>query len=258
MIIRTEALILRGMDYGETSRIVTLFTRDQGKLTVIAKGARRPKSRFGSTLQPLSYVQAIFYYKPTRSLQTLTECTHVQVFHTIGRDLERLTLGLRIVELLNALLQDEEAVPLLFALTLDTFHNLDTAPERVANLLPYFQLRMAGILGFQPTVEREEVEALPEAGGVLVLDSGAVRPSEAAPSTVRRASRSALRAFAVFALADPATVLRLDLPPATRREVERLVEAFLRHHVEDAYPTRGEAVISQLNTPGDGLSPPAR
>lgn len=69
MIIRTDAVVLRGMDYGETSRILTLFTRRHGIIGAIAKGVRRPGSRFGSTLQPLSVIQAVYYYKAERDLQ---------------------------------------------------------------------------------------------------------------------------------------------------------------------------------------------
>ena len=93
MIIRTEAIVLRKMEYRETSQIVTLFTREKGKMAVLAKGARLLKSRFGSSLQPMSYTQVVFYHKPTRGLQTLSESAHVQPFHRISRDLEKSPSG---------------------------------------------------------------------------------------------------------------------------------------------------------------------
>ena len=102
-IIRTDAIVLRGLDYGETSRIVTLFTRERGKMSVMAKGARKTKSKFGSTLQPMSHVEVVFYYKPTRTLQILSESSHVRAFHDLQRSLEKITLGLRVVELVVVL-----------------------------------------------------------------------------------------------------------------------------------------------------------
>src|SRR5690554_5705058 len=108
MIHRTEAVVLRSMKYGETSRIVTLFTRDRGKITVLARGARLPKSRFGSTLGPMSFIQIVYYYKPTRSIQMLSESSYVQPFNGIGKRLDRITTGLRIIELVHALTQEEE------------------------------------------------------------------------------------------------------------------------------------------------------
>src|SRR5690606_11710319 len=115
-----------------------------------------------------------------------------------------------------------------------------------ANVLPYFQLRLAAVLGFSPDVRREAVQALGDEGGVLALDSGAVAPPGAAPKAGMRASRAALRAFAVFARADLDTVMRMALADDLRAEVETLEDAYLRHHVEDAYPHRVSKVAGQL------------
>lgn len=246
MILRTEAVVLRSMDYGETSRIVTLFTRTKGKIAVLAKGARHPRSRFGSTLEPMSYVQVVFYYKPGRGLQTLSESAHVELFHQTGRDLEKITLGLRVVELVQALLQEEEQHPIVFDLLLQVLHWLDDAGDNTANLLPYFQLRLATVLGFAPSVEREAVEQLPEEGGLLALDTGAIVPLAGAARAGARASRTALRAFAICARADLATIMRMRLAPDVRLELGRLVEDYLRYHVEDAYPTRSNRIIGQI------------
>lgn len=251
MILRTDAFVLRGLDYGETSRIVTLFTRERGKVAVMAKGARHAKSRFGSTLQPLSRVQAVFYHKPNRTLHTLSECSHVRRYPGISADLQKLGLGLRMVELVNALMQDEEAAPRLFALLETAFDRLDAAGDRAANVLPYFQLRMAALLGFAPVVDRDAVETLPDEGGLLALDTGTIRPLHAGGAGLR-ASRAALRAFAVFARADVDVVLRMRLDPTRRRAVEGLVEAFMRYHVEEAYPTRSESVLSRMQVPPMG------
>lgn len=246
MIIRTEAVVLRRMDYGETSQIVTVFTREKGKIAVLAKGARLPKSRFGSSLQPMSYSQVVFYYKPTRQLQTLSESSHVYAFHGIGRQLEKLALGQRIMELVAALLQDEEQNPMVFNLLVQTLDALNQAEERVGNVLFYFQLRLASLLGFDPHINREAVQALGEDGGLLLLNEGAVLASSAVAPSARPASRAALRAFAIFARADLEAVLRMSLPKAVESEVHDLIDAYFRYHVADAYPTRSDKVLGQM------------
>lgn len=246
MIIRTEAIVLRAMEYRETSQIVTLFTRERGKMAVLAKGARLLKSRFGSSLQPMSYTQVVFYHKPTRGLQTLSESAHVQPFHHISRDLEKISIGLRIVELVYALMEEEQQHPQVFNLLVEVLSRLDEADARAANLLPYFQMRLGSVLGFAPDIDRELLEHLPDDGGVLALDTGAILLPDAAPRAARRATRTALRAFAILARADLDTVMRMRLDADVRREIKALVEAFLRYHVEDAYPTRSDKIIGQL------------
>ncbi|MEL6445206.1 MAG: DNA repair protein RecO [Bacteroidota bacterium] len=247
MIVRTDAVVLRTLDYGETSQIVALFTREHGLLSVIAKGSRRPKSRFGSTLQPLAYVQAVYYFREGRGLQTLKETAHVQRFSTLPLDLDRLTRGMRMLELVRALFEEGEPNPAVFNLLLRGLHWLDTEPPRPANGLCHVQLRLATLLGFAPDVRREDLEALPEHGGVLRLDDGSIAPPEAASKAGLRASRAALRAFAIFARTDLGTSARLALDDATRDETERLVDAYLRTHVGDGYPTRVPKVARQLS-----------
>jgi DNA repair protein RecO (recombination protein O) len=247
MIVRTDAIVLRAIDYSEASQIVTLYTREHGKTTVMARGARRTKSRFGSTLQPMSYVQVVYYHSPGRTLHTLKENAHVRVFHDIGRQMVKISVGLRVVELVRALVDDEQQNVLIFNLLLHTLARLDDAGERAANLLPYFQLRLASLLGFAPDVRREDVMALSEEGGLLLVETGAVMPAGSFASSALRASRAALRAFAVFARADVEDVMRINLEPDVRAETEHMADAFLRHHTGDAYPYRAGKVIDRIS-----------
>lgn len=244
-IVRTEAVVLRSLEYGETSQIVTLFTRKRGKVGVMAKGARRPNSSFGATLQPMAYTQVVFYYKPTRNLQILSESSHVTSFHRLRSTLQHITIGLRIVELVDALVEEEDPQPDVFSMTVRALRRLNGLEARAANLWPFVQLRMAECLGIAPSIRREQVDAVEEEG-LLSRANGGVYPANAAPEAPLRASRSALRAYAVFARADLDTVMRMELEPEVRREVEHLIREFLRYHVEAAYPDRSQSVIAQI------------
>lgn len=244
MIVRSEAVVLKSIPYGETSLIVTLFTRARGRISVIAKGARVPGSRFGASLQPLTYSEIVFYYKPGRGVQTLSESSIVEPLLRFQRDVRKLSVGVRVVELVAALLHEEEENPLLFNLLLQVLHYLNEPLQHPENLLPYFQLRMAGSLGFAPRVQRQSVEAVGHGGADVSLASGEILPVAGAAS--RRVSRSAVRAFAIFARADLDVVVRLELTSPVRREVDRLIEDYMRYHVEDAYPSRSARVLGQL------------
>lgn len=245
-ILRTEAIVLRSMVFRETSQIVTLFTREKGKVSVMAKGSRQPRSQFGSTLQPMSHIQAIYYHKPTRELQTLSETAHLTVFNRINAELDRISIGLRMIELANALLQVEEENGDVFDLLLTALQHLNQREERVENIWPFFQLRLAGILGFQPAIEREQVEALDEDGGLLLLDSGAIVPADEPAPHAHKASRTALRAFAVLCRADLDAVLRMHVKTAVEQEVAVLIDHYMRFHLDEILPSRSHRVIGQL------------
>ena len=245
-ILRTDAVVLRSVEYGETSRIVTLFTRDLGRLGVMARGARSGKSRFGSTLEPMSWIQTVIHHKPGRELQSLSEASHMEVFANIGRSLERLALGMRTIELTSALLQSGQTHPVALEHQVEALRLIDAASERVANVWPWFAMRLAGLLGLSPSFTRRDVDRLPRDGGWLRLDSGALEASRPAGSPGTRAGRTALRAFAVCTRSPTEVVMRMNLEPAVLGEVNRLVEEFIRYHVEDAFPKRSARVLGQM------------
>ena len=245
MILRTEAIVLKSMRYGESSRIATLFTRERGKLSVIARGARRSKSRFGSALLPMSYIESVIYVKAGRSLQTLSETSHLLRFPSLARDLTKISTGLRVVELLGSVVQEEERNPSLFNLALKTLQQLSLASANTENLGLHFELQLASELGFAPLIHRESVEAVGDGGGYLALDRGSVSPTRDGDHSLR-ASRRALRAFAILAASASDRALKLRLDDRTRRDVDSLVEAFMRFHLEEAYSVRGKRVIGQI------------
>lgn len=244
MIVRSDAIVLRSIDQGETSRIVSLFTLKHGRISVIAKGARRPKSKFGSTLQPTSYIQAVYYYRPQSDILTLSETSHLMRFPVMLEDIHRMSAAFRMIELVRALTEQNDAVPPLFHLLLNALVHMNGVEERAQNILPHFQLQLARFLGFAPDIRREDVLALPESGGVLNLDAGTI--SLTSRGSVLRASRAALRTFSILAMTDLPTSLRMEVSGDVMDETRSLIDAYLRFHVEGRYPDRTEAVLRRL------------
>lgn len=241
-ILRTDAIVLRSIEYSETSRIVTLYTRDRGRMSVMARGARSSKSRYGSTLEPLSHIQAVVFCKQGRDLQQLTETSHIDVWSGIRTSLPKLEIGYRMLELTSALMHQEESNPGVFTLLASVLSALDATDERTGNLWPYFQLRLAAALGFGPAFDADEVQELTAESARLDLETGRIGTGFAG----RDGSRRALRAFAVLARARLGDVLRMRLDPPLLREVESLTAAYVGYHVEGAYPNRAAAVFAQL------------
>ena len=254
MIVRTDAVVLRAFDYGETSRIVRLLTRQHGVIGVLARGARRPKSTFGSALQPTSYVQVVYYHRPQRGLQTLKEAAHAERYKRLLAEMDRVTGAMRAVEVARVLLDEGEAHPLALDLLVRTLRFIDATDDNVGNAAPWFQLRLAALLGFAPDVQREDVEALGETGGRLLVRSGTIVADGAEASAGGllssgegvKASRAALRAFAVLARTGLDVAGRMRLTPDTLRELEGLVDAFVRTHTEATHPERVRVVADQM------------
>ena len=98
-----SALVLRTTDWSETSRIATLWTREFGKVRVLAKGGRRLKSNFESALDLLTVCSIVFLRKSSGSLDLLTEAQVVERFPRLRADLPALYAGYYVAELLGGL-----------------------------------------------------------------------------------------------------------------------------------------------------------
>jgi DNA repair protein RecO (recombination protein O) len=245
MIVRTEAIVLRSVKYGETSQIVTLFTRRLGTIAVMARGARGTKSKFGSSLRPMSHVQVVFYHKPTRDVHTLSECTHLTLFKRLYVEMARMATGVRIVETIGTLFPRPEADEMVFDAALSALMVLEDSDQNWVNLLPYFQLQLCASLGFAPMVDPDAVRQIGSQGGFLSLENGSISATKpTGPSTP--ASRRVIRAIGVLVHAGLDNSIRMSLDSTTYGELVEAVESYVRYHVEDFRPSRSKAVFDVI------------
>src|SRR5438128_7377399 len=121
---KATALVLRTTDFSETSRIATLWTREFGKVRVLAKGGRRLKSNFESALDLLTVCRIVLLRKSTGSLDLLTEAQVVKRFPQLRADLPALYGGFYVAELLADMTEDHDPHPALFDEALDTLQGL--------------------------------------------------------------------------------------------------------------------------------------
>ena len=152
-LIKTQALILESIRWHESSKIVTLYTRQEGLLKVIAKGALRNKSQFAGRLETLNLVQCIISQKETRDLQILTQAEILEPFSALKADLHRLPYGLAMAELLKKVFEKGHKDEIFFDFLLTMLHalGLSRQPEIV---FWYFLLKFVSSLGFKPDLKK--------------------------------------------------------------------------------------------------------
>jgi len=150
MIIDTPAVILRRFPYGETSIIARCYTKDQGKISVIVKGARRKKSPMAAYFQPLNYLDIVYYSRTTRNLQSVSKATFAKIWSDLNQDLRKITLGLAIIELVEKTNTENDPHTELFDLLIAVLSAIDSSKIRLNLLFWYFQIKLLTILGFKP------------------------------------------------------------------------------------------------------------
>ena len=141
--------MLRTVEFSETSLVVSVFTRECGKIGAIAKGARRLKGPFESAIDLLAVCRIVFLRKSFETLDILTEAKLVRRFKTAGRDLSSLYAAYYVIELLDGLTEQYEPQADLYDLADETLLGL-SAGEPVARWVLRFELGALRILGHLP------------------------------------------------------------------------------------------------------------
>jgi DNA repair protein RecO (recombination protein O) len=145
-LLRTAAVVLRRVDYGEADRVVTLLTESHGKVTVIARGARRSKQRFGSALEPFGLSQVGLSLGRGSSLASLREASPLRAFPALLGRLASMRAAGAAIERTRELLPDRSAEPEIFHAHVELFESLTaTADEDALGLA--FLLRTLALLG---------------------------------------------------------------------------------------------------------------
>ena len=146
------ALVLRTVDWSESSLVVTLFSREFGKIRGVAKGGRRPKGPFESSLDVLSRCRIIFLRKSSDALDVLSEAKLIERFRPFERGLPALQAGYHIAELLDAWTDCYDPHPQLYDLTIATLAELRPQTPLGALLLQ-FELAALRLLGYFPALK---------------------------------------------------------------------------------------------------------
>ena len=153
-LTRSEGIVLKTYALGDTSRIAVVYTRDLGLVRLVAKGARKTPSRFGFALEPLSRARFVFYHKPDRDLQLLSQADTVDAVGSRVADLSRLAHASASVELVDRLVWGEEPHPELYDLLAETLATVASAAvEALPAVTIAFDLKVASLLGYRPRLD---------------------------------------------------------------------------------------------------------
>ena len=149
-----SAIVLRVVEFSESSCVVTLFTREFGKIGALAKGARRLKNPFDSALDVLAVCRLVFLRKSSGGLDLLTEAKLQWRFRPYGRELAPLYAGYYVAELLLQLTDEYDPHPELFDTAIGTLERLAEKEVDVAAEVLRFELISLRLLGHLPNLDR--------------------------------------------------------------------------------------------------------
>jgi DNA repair protein RecO (recombination protein O) len=228
-----EAVVLRRVDFGEADRVLVLFTRERGKIPVVAKGVRRLSSRMAGHLE--LFTQSELQLARGANLDVVTQAETRNPFRALREDLTRTSTAYLIAEAADALTEEAVEQPELYDLLTATLRALG-ASEDPRLVAAHYQLRLLDVTGFRPVLMRCvacDAELAPGRnafsaylGGALCPKCGPDEPSARPIATdVLKVLRNLQRAGL------PGSVL-FRVPEITMREVERTLRDLVERHTE--------------------------
>lgn len=150
--METEAIVLESTDHGESDMIVTFFSQDSGRISAIAKGARKSKKRFVNKLELFSFLHITYQQKANNSLAFLSEADLHTSFLQIRQNLELYTVASVIREFLMIAVKEGEPDTSIFRLSLWALHNLDQR-QPPKTVLVMFLIRFFDHIGYRPNLQ---------------------------------------------------------------------------------------------------------
>jgi DNA repair protein RecO (recombination protein O) len=145
---KTDAVVIHRLDFKESDLIVTLYTADLGKVTGIAKGAKRSKRRFVNNLQPFSYIRILFA-EGRGGLIRVDEADMIQPLFRISDDISKILYGSYFLEMVKEMTGEKESNPQLFELLVNFLTVLNDSPPR-EEYPRVFELRFLDLMGYRP------------------------------------------------------------------------------------------------------------
>ncbi|MCX6157917.1 MAG: DNA repair protein RecO [Ignavibacteriota bacterium] len=152
--LKTDAFILSGFKYGDTSKIVTLFSEEAGKFSAIVKGVRNNKSKLGGVFENMNHVNVIFSKKENRDLQFISKAECVSSFSGVKDDFDKLMVAYKLLELTSKMMYDYDVSKEVYLLLKDAFYSLNKADENINVIFLMYQIKFAVIQGIDPVNSR--------------------------------------------------------------------------------------------------------
>ncbi len=238
---RVEAIVLRHADWGEADRLITLYTREGAKFRVVAKGARRIKSRKAGHLEP--FTRVTLQLAKSRSFPIVTQAETQDAYLPLRDNLLRTATASTVIELLDRFTYESEVEnPTAFTLLADTLSRIATQPDPWV-AVRYYELQLLDLLGYRPQLVqcancRTDIQPVDQyfsivQGGILCPNCGRNLPGS------QPVSMNVLKTLRHYQRSTYPQAFKWDPPPAVRLEVETLIQRYITYLLE-----------RELNSPG--------
>jgi len=237
-VISTPAILLRRIDYGDFDVIITFFTLKSGKLTLIAKSAKKSTKRFAGILELFSILELVASTGRGKGLPVLQEAVLKEPFSGIRADFKKTAYASYWAELIYNWLEDDYKQDALYALFEHVLSELDRGQTTEAALNILFQMRFLNLSGHRPHLTacslcHKELEKIQQTKIILDLQGGGILCGNCSSRSVSRIflSRGTIKQLLWVESGDLAKATRMKFSPAALNESTHFLEEFAIYHL---------------------------
>ena len=232
-VYKTEAIVLKRIILGEADKILVLYTPDMGKISAIAKGSRRPKSKLAGHLELLTHSQMML--ARGQNLDVISQSETISGFLPLRDDLWRTSLALYAVEMVDQLTEEHIVNYPAYSLLLETLHYISESDDGEL-ALRYFELNLLTHLGYKPELYeclRCKAQIEPKENYFSVSDGGVLCPGCRAKSSLcRPISLNALKTLRYWQSNDYEKSRKVKVSAELMQELEIILRQYIRYILE--------------------------
>ena len=243
---KTDAIVLKSFPYGETSKIARCYTRDFGKISIIAKGVRKGKRLQSGYIEPINYLSLLFYHNPKRELQIFSKAEFHRTWLTLKRDVKKVSYAFAVVELIDRAVTGEEPHDQLFQLLVDILQEINDRKKNINLIFWYFEIHLLILLGFRPDLSKCPRCQGELKTGFFALEYGelvCLNCDQGSGQSVSKRTIGILKKLKNNSIHD---INDIVLKKGDRKEIGGFLKSYLSYHIEGFREVKSLSVMEQI------------
>lgn len=229
MLQKCEGIVIRNTDYGETNKIVTLYTREWGKVGVMARGAKKPNSRLAAVTQ--LFTHGYFLFHTGSGLGSLQQGEMISSMRAIREDIFLTAHASYIVDLTDKITDDRRPNPFMFELLFQTLNFMNEGYD-LDIMTDIYEMKMLNVQGLYPVLDKCAVCGSTEGEFHFSIKEGGLlchRCFEQDPYRIR-ISPGTVRLLRLFYMLDVSRLGDISVKPETKAELKKVINAYYDEH----------------------------
>ncbi len=241
MITHTSAIILRSVDYQESSKIITVLSKVHGKIALIARGVKKPKSKLSGVIEIGHILDVVYYYKTNRAVQSLTEASIKFSSITFRQDIERASILFATLELIDQLVHEQEENEPVFKFLFTFIEWLSTYQSINPSIFCYVQLRCAELIGFNLAIDIDDTKN----GGYFDITHGIITKSVQSELSYKLTALQTEFLNQVLKSKN-SRVFNLGMPFLEIKQLIHHMDVYFKYHIEGYKDRTSDSIFDQM------------